>query len=168
MRVRSQRAEAGRRCDGDATQAHVDTVDLGGDGHLGEEDAISGQPAQSPVAAIAALDVSNHIEDLLAFRLTSHSTDVQDGRHVLLPEGKRIKAAVTVLMLKSHCDSLIQLSAGWSPAHCQSKHGHEEDGEAPGKHASERSKPRPSKFNSNILLAEAAAPGAKLPLATAR
>lgn len=39
-RVRSQHAEAGRSGEGDAAQAHVQAVDLGGDGHLREEGVV--------------------------------------------------------------------------------------------------------------------------------
>lgn len=87
--MRSQCGDAGRRRDGDATQAHVQTVELRGDGHLGEERAVPRQPAQASVAAaVAALNVLHNVEDLLALRLASHSADVQNGRHVLLPEHK--------------------------------------------------------------------------------
>lgn len=115
--VWSQGGEAGRRCDGDATQADVQTVDLRGHRDLGEEGAISWQPGQTSIAtAVAALDVSNDVEDLLTFCLTSHSTDVQDGRHVLLPERKGMKARVTGSSLRFLVDSkaeslsLVQLS----------------------------------------------------------
>lgn len=76
-----QRGEAGRRCDGDAAPANIQTVDLGGDGHLGEEGVVSWQPGQSAAAAaaVAALDVFNNVEDLLPLRLTRHSSDVQNG-----------------------------------------------------------------------------------------
>lgn len=85
---RSQRGEAGRGGEGDAAQAHVQAVDLGGDRHLGEEGAVPGQPDQSSAtaAAVAALDVFDDVEDLLTLRLPSHPSDVQDGWHVLLPE----------------------------------------------------------------------------------
>lgn len=39
-----QCGEAGRGGEGDAAQAHVQAVDLGGDGHLAEEAAIPRQP----------------------------------------------------------------------------------------------------------------------------
>lgn len=87
----SQRGEAGRGGEGDAAQAHVQAVDLGGDRHLREEGAIPGQASQ-PAAApttIAALDVFDDVEDLLTLRLPSHPPDVQNGRHVLLPETQR-------------------------------------------------------------------------------
>lgn len=84
-----QRGEAGRGCDGDAAQPNIQTVDLRRDGHLGEEGVVSRQPCQTSIAtAVAALNVFNNVEDLLPLGLTRHSTDVQDGRHVLLPERK--------------------------------------------------------------------------------
>lgn len=63
-------------------------MDLRGDWHLGEEGAVPGQPGQSSTTAatVAALDVFDDVEDLLTLRLPSHPSDVQDGRHVLLPE----------------------------------------------------------------------------------
>lgn len=61
-------------------------MDLGGDGHLREEGAVPRQPGQTATAALAALDVFNNVEDLLTLRLPSHPPDVQNGRHVLLPE----------------------------------------------------------------------------------
>lgn len=81
--ARSQRGEARGGGEGDAAQAHVQTVDLRGDGHLGEEGAVPGQAGRA--AAVTALDVFDDVEDLLTLRLTSHSPDVQNGRHVLLP-----------------------------------------------------------------------------------
>lgn len=85
--ARSQRGEAGRGGEGDAAQAHVQAVHLGGDRHLGEKGAVPRQPGQSSsAAAVAALDVFDDVEDLLTFRLSRHPPDVQNGRHVLLPE----------------------------------------------------------------------------------
>lgn len=84
-----QRSEAGRGCDGDAAPPNIQTVDLRSDGHLGEEGVTPGHPGQgASTAALAALQVFNNVEDLLPLRLTSHSTDVQNGWHMLLPEHK--------------------------------------------------------------------------------
>lgn len=58
-------------------------MDLGGDRHLSEEGAVPGQQGN---AAVTALDVFYNVEDLLPLRLPGHPTDVQDGRHMLLPE----------------------------------------------------------------------------------
>lgn len=75
----SQRGEAGRGSEGDAAQAHVQAVDLGGDRHLGEEGAVTRQSGQSSVDAVAALDVFDDVEDLLTLCLSGCPADVQNG-----------------------------------------------------------------------------------------
>ena len=58
-------------------------MDLRGDRDLGEEGAVPGQGGG------AALHVRHDVEDLLPLRLPRQPPDVQDGRHVLLPEDRR-------------------------------------------------------------------------------
>lgn len=69
-------------------------MDLGRDRHLREEGAVPGQPGRA--AAVAALDVFDDVEDLLPLHLPSHPPDVQDGRHMLLPEWRQKVSQKTV------------------------------------------------------------------------
>lgn len=96
VRVWPERSEAGRCSDGEAAQPNVEAVDLRSDGHLGEEGVISRQPRQPSIAAaVAALDVFDNVEDLLPFGLSRHSTDVQNGWHMLLPVHKGAIETIT-------------------------------------------------------------------------
>lgn len=61
-------------------------MDLGGDGHLGEKGPV---PRDRRWTTVTALDVFDDVEDLLTLPLPGRPPDVQDGRHMLLPEQRQ-------------------------------------------------------------------------------
>lgn len=73
--------EAGRGCEGDAAQTHVQTVHLRCHRHVCKQSTISRKLGE----AVAVLDVFHNVKDLLPLCLPSHSPDIQDGRYMLLP-----------------------------------------------------------------------------------
>lgn len=76
-----QAGDAGGGGEGDAAQAQVEAVDLGGHRDLGEEGPVAGELRE----AVAVLNVLDDVQDLLPLRLPRHPADVEDGRYVLLP-----------------------------------------------------------------------------------
>lgn len=58
-------------------------MDFGCDRDFSEQASVSGEAGQA--AATVALNVFDDVQDLLTLHLTSHATNVQNGRHMLLP-----------------------------------------------------------------------------------